>query len=303
MSEQAKTTVAGLPIAMTASLKRRRRLAMAGRILVAVLALGYALLPVLYVISASFNPLNTLSSTTLIPRQASLENFQRLLNDPVNPFLRWMWNSLKVSVIAAVLSTLVSAISAYAFSRFRFRGRRTLLLSVFLVQVFPNSLTMVATFLLLQLIGRHVPSFGLNAHGGLILVYLGGAMGINTWLMKGYFDTVPRDIDESAMIDGASHWQIFWRIIFPLVRPIIAVVTMLTFISAYNDYLFALLLLRDNKLWTLAVGLNTFLSGQFTREWGVFAAGALMGAVPIVAIYLILQDYIVGGLTQGAVKS
>ncbi len=303
MSEQARTTIVGLPIARTASLTRRRRMAMAGRILVAVLALGYALLPVLYVISASFNPLNTLASSTLIPRQASLENFQRLLNDPVNPFLLWMWNSLKVSVIAAVLSTLVSAISAYAFSRFRFTGRRTLLLSVFLVQVFPNSLTMVATFLLLQLIGRHVPSFGLNAHGGLILVYLGGAMGINTWLMKGYFDTVPRDIDESAMIDGASHWQIFWRIIFPLVRPIIAVVTMLTFISAYNDYLFALLLLRDNKLWTLAVGLNTFLSGQFTREWGVFAAGALMGAVPIVAIYLILQDYIVGGLTQGAVKS
>ncbi|NDJ86395.1 MAG: ABC transporter permease subunit, partial [Chloroflexi bacterium] len=147
-----------------------------------------------------------------------------------------------------------------------------------------------------------VPSFGLNAHGGLILVYLGGALGINTWLMKGYFDSIPRDLDESGRIDGASNWQIFWRILFPLVRPILAVVAILTFIATYNDYIIALTLLKDTNEQTLAVGLNLFLGDQFSQEWGVFAAGALLGAIPVVVMYLLMQDYIVGGLTAGSVK-
>jgi arabinogalactan oligomer/maltooligosaccharide transport system permease protein len=155
---------------------------------------------------------------------------------------------------------------------------------------------------LIQEIGTYVPSFGLNSHGGLILVYLGGAMGINTWLMKGFFDSIPRDLDESAMIDGASDWLVFWRILFPLVRPILAVVGILTFIGTYNDYIIALTLLKDTNEQTLAVGLNIFLGDQFSQEWGIFSAGALLGAIPIVVLYLIMQDYIVGGLTAGAVK-
>jgi len=156
--------------------------------------------------------------------------------------------------------------------------------------------------LLLQEIGHYIPSFGLNQHGGLILVYLGGAMGINTWLMKGFFDSIPRELDESAMIDGASHWRTFWKIIVPLVRPILAVVGILTFIGTYGDYLFALLLIKDKDLYTLAVGLSIFIGDQYSQKWGVFAAGALLGAIPIVVMYLLLQDFIVGGLTQGAVK-
>lgn len=291
-----------VPAGFLASQSGRRKIIYWLRILIAVLTISFALFPIVWVISASFNPANTLINQSLIPRNPSLINYERLFNNPLHPFLRWMGNSLKVSSITSVLSVLISALGAYAFSRFRFTGRRGLLLTVFLVQVFPASLTMVAIFLLIQVFGNYIPSMGLNSHGGLILVYLGGALGINTWLMKGFFDSVPRDLDESAMMDGATHWQIFWRILFPLVRPILAVVAILTFVGTYGDFLIALVLIKDPALYTLAVGLSLFIGGQFTQQWGVFAAGALMGAIPIVIIYLLLQDYIVGGLTAGAVK-
>ncbi|MEO1443491.1 MAG: ABC transporter permease subunit, partial [Chloroflexota bacterium] len=122
------------------------------------------------------------------------------------------------------------------------------------------------------------------------------------WLMKGYFDTVPHDLDESAKIDGATDWQIFWLIIVPLVRPILAVVAILTFVSTYSDYLLALVLVQREEAYTLAVGLSRFLGDNYGQRWGPFAAGALIGAIPIIVIYLLLQDYIVGGLTAGSVK-
>jgi arabinogalactan oligomer / maltooligosaccharide transport system permease protein len=155
--------------------------------------------------------------------------------------------------------------------------------------------------LLLQL-GTYVPGMGLNTHGGLILIYLGGAMGINVWLMKGFFDSIPREIDESAMVDGASHWQAFWYLIFPLVRPILIVVGILTFIGTYGDFLLARIMLKSSDKFTVMVGLYNFTQQQFAQNWGPFAAGAIMAALPIVIIYLVLQDHIVSGLTQGSVK-
>jgi ABC-type maltose transport system permease subunit len=282
--------------------RRQRSRQLAVRIVLLLLALFYALFPIIWIVSASLDPRNSLVNLGLIPQGATLSHYETLLSSDIHPFTRWLWNSIKVSTITMVLSVLVSTFAAYAFSRFRFRGRDATLLTVFLIQVFPNSLTIVATFLLIQEIGNYIPSLGLNSHGGLILVYLGGALGINTWLMKGFFDSVPRDLDESAMIDGASNWLIFWRILFPLVRPILAVVGILTFISTYNDYIIALTLLKNTQQQTLAVGLNLFLGEQFSQQWGVFAAGALIGAIPIVVLYLVMQDYIVGGLTAGAVK-
>ena len=282
--------------------RRQRSRQLAVRIVLLLLALFYALFPIIWIVSASLDPRNSLVNLGLIPQGATLSHYETLLSSDIHPFTRWLWNSIKVSTITMVLSVLVSTFAAYAFSRVRFRGRDATLLTVFLIQVFPNSLTIVATFLLIQEIGNYIPSLGLNSHGGLILVYLGGALGINTWLMKGFFDSVPRDLDESAMIDGASNWLIFWRILFPLVRPILAVVGILTFISTYNDYIIALTLLKNTQQQTLAVGLNLFLGEQFSQQWGVFAAGALIGAIPIVVLYLVMQDYIVGGLTAGAVK-
>jgi ABC-type maltose transport system permease subunit len=291
------------PISIPAgSLSRQRRTGLILRILIAILAMIFALFPIVWIISAAFNPTSNLATQRLIPPNASTANFEELLNNPLNPFLLWLWNSIKVAGITSILAVFITAFTAYAFSRFRFRGRRGLLLTILLIQVFPNMLTLVALFLLLRQIGEYIPSMSINSHGGLILVYLGTQMGINIWLMKGFFDSIPRDIDESAAVDGASHWQTFWMLIFPLVRPILAVVAILSFVGTFNEFLLARVLLRSTEQFTLMVGLYLFIDQNFAQDWGIFAAGALIGAAPIALLYILLQDQIVGGLTQGAVK-
>jgi arabinogalactan oligomer/maltooligosaccharide transport system permease protein len=281
---------------------RDRWLNYLGRMVIIALALFFAFFPLAWVASASVNEMGTLNTQKLIPKNFGYGNYDELFNSTLFPFKTWMWNSIKVSTIASILSVTISALGAYAFSRFRFRGRRGLMLTIFIVQVFPNSLTIVATFLLIQAIGRHIGWLGLDSHGGLILVYLGGALGINTWLMKGFFDSIPRELDESARIDGASDWRIFWQIIFPLVRPILAVVGILTFIGVYGDVIISLTLLKNKDVQTLAIGLNRFISDEYNQNWGIFSAGALIGAIPIVVIILSFQRFFVSSLTEGAVK-
>jgi len=261
-----------------------RRVDIGLKVLVASAAVVYALFPVAWIVSAALGPSN------------SLVNFLRLVNDPQHPFLLWIWNSIKISGISAILIVSLTALAAYSFSRFRYRGRRTGLLFILLVQLFPNTLALVALFLLLRQLGEITPWLGLNSHGGLILIYTGGALGFNTWLMKGYFDTVPRDLDESALVDGASPLQAFWYVLLPLVRPILAVIGVLTFIGTYSDFLLARVMLKSTENYTLAVGMTLFIRGQYTQEWGVFAAAALVGALPIVLIFLVLQRQLVGGL-------
>lgn len=284
------------------SITRQRRLALAFRLVVAALAIVYALFPVVWILSASFDPRNSLVNQKLIPPNATLDNYRVLFNSDLFLFRTWMLNSLRIAIITTVLGVFFTALAAYAFSRFRFRGRQSLLQTILLIQVFPNFLNMVALFLILQQLGRYIPWLGLNTHGGLILVYLGGVLGVNTWLMKGFFDTVPRDLDEAATIDGASHWQIFWQIIMPLVRPILVVVGLLIFIGTYSEFVLARVMLQSSKNYTLAVGLSLFIRDQYANRWGVFAAGALIGAIPIVVIFLALQRYLVSGLTAGSVK-
>ncbi len=277
------------------------------RALVIVIALIFTLFPVVWIISASFNPTGSMVTQTLIPTNVTsisdlFVNFDRLLNNDQIPFWNWVRNSLLVAVTTTILSLAITVLAAYAFSRFRFRGRRTLLVTILLIQVFPNVLAMVALYLILVQVGRYIPFLGLDQHGGLIMVYLGGAMGVNTWLVKGFFDTVPKDIDESALVDGATHWQTFWYLVFPLIRPILAVVALLSFVGTFNEFVLARIMLSDRNNWTLMVGLFNFVSAKFTEDWGVFAAGSLLAATPVVLLYLSLQKYIVGGLTQGAVK-
>ncbi|MBL8155466.1 MAG: sugar ABC transporter permease [Anaerolineae bacterium] len=282
-------------------------LGLAARGLLILVALVFTLFPVIWIISAAFNPSGSMISQTLIPSNVKsvdelFVNFQRLLNDPQVPFGRWIVNSLFVSITSTILSLMITVLAAYSFSRFRFRGRRNLMTMILLVQVFPNLLAMVAVYLMLIQIGRHVPILGLNQYGGLIMVYLGGAMGVNTLLVKGFFDTIPKDIDESALVDGATHWQTFWYLVFPLIRPILAVVALLAFVGTFNEFILARIILTDRNNWTLMVGLFNFVSAAFTDDWGVFAAGSLLAATPVVIVYIALQKYIVGGLTQGAVK-
>jgi ABC-type maltose transport system permease subunit len=278
-----------------------------GRIVLIVIMLLFALFPVIWIVSASFNPSGSMVSQQLIPSGVdSLDklfvNYRRLFDNPQVPFWRWVFNSFFVAGISTVITLMITSISAYAFSRFRFRFRRNLLLFIFLIQVFPNLLAVVALYLMLLQIGKYIPILGLNTYGGLILVYVGGAQALNIWLMKAFFDTVPRDIDESAMVDGATSWQIYWQLIVPLVRPILAVVGLLAFVGSFNEFLLARVFISDRENWTLMVGLFNFVSAEFTNDWGVFAAGALLAAVPIIVLYIFLQRYIVGGLTSGAVK-
>lgn len=280
----------------------RRRLDTALRLLVALLFIAYALFPVVFVIGTSLNPSGSLQSSQIIPRNPSLDNYRSLLNSQTNPFGRWMINSLIVSTVTAILTVALCSLAAYSFSRFRWKSRKRLLQGLLLSQVFPNILAIVAVFLMLQQLGRYFPMFGLNTLGGLILVYLGGAIGFNTWLMKGFFDTVPRDLDESAMLDGASAWQTFTTIILPLVRPVLAVIFMLSFIGTYSDYLMARVLLSSNQQYTVAVGLSLFIGQQFGQRWGEFAAGAVLAAIPTMILFYISQSQLQGGLTSGAVK-
>lgn len=280
----------------------QRRISLVLRLIVAVILIIFSIFPILWVISASINPTGSLATQHLIPANPGLGNYRTLLTSGEFPFWRWFWNSIKIASITSVLSLAITTIAAYAFSRFRFRGRQTMLKAILLIQVFPALLALVATFLMISQIGDVVPFMGLNTHASLILVYLGGAMGINIWLMKGFLDTVPRDIDESAMVEGATDWQIFTKLILPLLRPILVVISILNYIGTYGEFILARVLLKSNEQYTLMVGLQIFAGAQFDQRWGVFAAGALIGALPIMIIYLALQDQIVGGLTTGAVK-
>ena len=287
---------------LRSSARAQRGFGIGVRLIIAALLIVFSVFPVLWMISASFNPTGSLATQTLIPANAGIENYRELLGSVQFPFWTWFGNSIKIASITSVVSLAITTIAAYAFSRFRFRGRVTMLKGILLLNVFPGLLALVATFLMISQIGDVLPFVGLNTHTSLILVYLGGAMGINIWLMKGFLDTVPREIDESAMVEGATNWQIFTRLILPLLRPILIVIAILNYIGTYGEFVLARVLLKSTEQYTLMVGLQIFTGAQFQQRWGVFAAGALIGALPIMLIYLALQDQIVGGLTQGAVK-
>jgi arabinogalactan oligomer/maltooligosaccharide transport system permease protein len=201
-----------------------------------------------------------------------------------------------------VASVFISALAAYAFSRLRFKGRRPGLLALILMQMFPSILGLVAIFSLMSDIGQVYPQIGLNTQLGLILVYTGGALGVGTYLMYGFFNTVPKEIDEAATIDGASHARIFFTIILRLVAPVLAVQMLLSYIGVTSDYILASILLTDPNQLTLATGLQQFISDPYSKDWSMFASGAVLSAIPSVILFLFLQRYITSGLTGGAVK-
>lgn len=268
---------------------------------VGVIALLFAAFPLLYMVSAAFNPVGTLSSTSLIPTQFSLENFSKLLSGEKGPFTRWYLNTLIICSVVAIGQVFFSTLAAYAFSRFRFKGRRMGLLSLLLIMMFPQFLSVVAIFTMFSEIGKVIPAIGLNTMLGYIVVMLGGALG-NVWLIKGFFDTVPREIDEAAIVDGCTHWQVFHIMILPLVRPILATTVLLSFVGVINEFILAGVFLTDTNSKTLAAGMFGLIEGDRSNNMGIFAAGAVLTVVPVVALFQYLQKYIVGGVTAGAVK-
>ena len=272
------------------------------RHIVGVAVLVFAAFPLLYVLSSSLNPNGTLVGSNALFQQINFANYIDLFNRPSQPYGAWFLNTLLIGGISSLGTVFLGALAAYAFSRMRFTGRRVGLLTLLLVQMFPQLLAVVAIFLLLNAIGDVFPILGLDSQLGLIVVYLGGALGVNTYLMYGFFNTVPVSIDEAAKIDGASHVRIFFTIILRLVAPILAVVGLLSFIGTTNEFVIASVLLTDPDKQTLAVGLYQFVSDETSKNWSLFAAGAVMAAIPVMALFLYLQKYIVNGLTAGAVK-
>lgn len=266
---------------------------------VAVVIVFYAAFPLIYVLSAAFNPRGSLAGSSALFTAFSLDNFAALGQ---TSYWTWVGNTLLIGSAASVGAVVMGAAAAYAFSRFRFRGRRASLTGLLIIQMFPQTVAFIAIFLLLLALGEVVPALGINSKLALICVYLGGALGANTFLMYGFFNSIPLEIDESAKIDGATHAQIFWRLIMPLVTPVLAVVGLLAFIAAFGDFILARIVLTSEDNWTLAVGMYQWVSNQLTSRWGLFAAGTVIAALPVLALFLSLQRFIVGGLTQGAVK-
>jgi arabinogalactan oligomer/maltooligosaccharide transport system permease protein len=284
----------------------RRRFAATGwRHIVGLLVLVFALFPVWFVLVAAFSETGTLSGQTLVPESFTTKQYTELVDN--YPYWRWFVNSLFVSLTSSLFIVLLAASAAYAFSRLRFRGRRPGLLALLLIQMFPASLAFVAVYIMVRQLDDTYPSLGSGSLVTLVLFYLGGALGANTWLIKGFFDTIPRDLDESAQIDGATHNQTFWKIILPLAAPVLAIIFLLAFISAQAEFLIASVIMfgqdLDSPSKTVAVGLQGLLAGdRYDLRWGPFAMGALIASIPVVLLFQFLQRYIVGGITAGAVK-
>ena len=272
------------------------------RHLVGIGITAFAILPLLYVFSASLNPGGTLLTANRLFGNFSIDSYVQLFQLPRHPYAAWFMNTLVIGLVTAFFTVILGALAAYSFSRMRFRGRRFSLTALLVVQMFPQMLAMVAIFLLLVSFGDIFPVLGLNSRVALIMVYLGGALGANTYLMYGFFNTVPSSIDEAAKIDGAGHARIFFTIILRLVAPILAVVGLLSFIGVCSEFVLASLILIDPANQTLAVGLYKFVADEFSKNWSLFAAGAVLAAILPVALFLALQRYIVGGLTAGSVK-
>lgn len=272
------------------------------RHLLAVVAIMWALFPIVFIVSAAINPSGTLNTAELLPTRMSWSNFDALFNDPARPYTSWYRNSMIVAGVGSLASVFLGACAAYAFSRLRFIGRRPGLLALLLFQMFPALLAFVALYITFDKIGDVLPAIGLNSVYGLMLCYLGGAMGANVWLLKGYFDTVPRELDEAAKVDGASHARIFFTMTLRLVMPILVTVFMLSFVGLFSEFLLASIFLRDVDQQTLGVGLWAMQKADKNRYFGQFCAGAVLASLPVVLLYLSFQRQLISGLTQGSVK-
>ncbi|MGC8813520.1 sugar ABC transporter permease [Dictyoglomus sp.] len=261
--------------------------------------LVFTFFPVAWTVSASLRAGGGLVGQKLIPEVLTLEHYSNL---KAIGFFNWIKNSLIVSLTTAILTVFFVSLAAYAFSRFNFWGKKYSLLTLLILQMFPAVMGMVAVYLLLFHIGKYIPFLGLNTLSGLIMVYLGGGVPYNIWLMKGFFDSIPDSLEESALIDGATRFQAYYKIILPLATPVLAVVAINSFIGTYSDFLLASIILKDPSKYTFAVGLRNFISGMYDVRWGDFAAASIVGALPIVILFLSLQNLIISGLTRGAVK-
>ncbi len=251
--------------------------------------------PVLWVLKVAFGGKSLLSTNlSLIPDHLTLENFRVVFFE--KPFLTWLRNSLIVSVVTVISSLFLATFAAYAFSRFKFPGQRTGMMSLLITQMFPGVLMIIPQFILISDV--------LHLYGslwGLVIIYSTTALPFSIWILKGYFDTIPVSLEESATIDGASKGRIFWEIILPLSKPSIAITGLFSFMTAWNEFILAATFLDAESKYTLPIGLRQMV-GEFGAEWGSFAASSLLVAIPVVVLFMAFQKYLVSGLTAGGVK-
>jgi maltose/maltodextrin transport system permease protein len=266
--------------------------------------------PFLMIVSISFREGN-FATGSFWPENPTLEHWVLAFGQPFTradgtvveppyPVLTWMWNSVKISALSALGVLALSTLSAFAFSRVKFKGRQGLLDSLLIIQMFPTTLTLIALFAIFDGLGGISPVLGIDSHLAVILVYLSGIC-MHIWTLKGYFDGIDSALDEAAIMDGATPWQVFTKIYLPLAVPIMAVVFVLVFIGCINEYATASVLLRSEGQMTLAVGSRLYLN-EFRYLWGDFAAAAILSGVPITIVFLIAQRYLVSGLSDGGVK-
>lgn len=261
-----------------------------------LLAAGWSLYPAVWVILSSLKPGKSLYSETFIPPSLTLNHYAELLYSGSLMFVTWYLNTFKVAVLTMLLSTLLVTLSAYAVSRFRFPMRKASLTLMLILGMFPGFMSMVAVYILLLQVGL------LNTHTALVIVYSFGAVIFNLFVAKGFFDTLPKSIEESARIDGAGNLRIFASILLPLSKPMLVFVALTTFSGAWIDFIFASLVLRSKEKWTVAVGLYDMVNSYQNANFTLFAAGAVLIAIPITLLFMYLQRHFVDGLTAGANK-
>jgi arabinogalactan oligomer/maltooligosaccharide transport system permease protein len=272
------------------------------RYLLAVVMIAFALLPAVWVLSASLNPAKTLMGASLLPRNPGFVNYGDLIDHPSYPFERWILNSLKVTVISVSLTVAITVTAGYALSRFKLAGKQAFMTGILILNVFPAVLSVIALFGMIQQLGTQIPWLGLDSHASLIAIYVSFGLGINVLLVKAYIDRLPRELDESALVDGASYWRVFRSIVLPLIRPIIVTVAVLQTFAVYGDFVIARVILRSTDQLTVMVGLMLFQTVRFEQDWGVITAGAVLASVPVLLLYIPVQRYVISGLTSGAVK-
>jgi arabinogalactan oligomer/maltooligosaccharide transport system permease protein len=281
--------------------RRRRFFVLLAKRLVIWIVIVLTLAPGWWIIVASVTKGDAFFSASVLPGEITFENYRAVLRD--TNFLDWIRNSIIVCTAVAGVSTIACALAAYAFSRLRFWGRRYGLMGMLIIQMFPVGVATAAYFYALFRLGEWTNGkVGLDTHLGLILVLAGGGVAFYAWLFKGYLDNLPRELEEAAFVDGASRLKTMWYVVFPLARPIIAVIFLLLFIGTYSEYLLTSIILTDNTKWTLPLGLNGFIFNQFNQHWTQFAAAAVMGSIPLMVVFLLMQRYLVAGLARGAVK-
>lgn len=253
-----------------------------------------SLFPALWIVMSSLKEGNSLYSDTLIPRSFTLEHYRDLFQTTKYPL--WFMNTVKVAVLSTVIGTFLLLLTSYAVSRFRFAGRRFSLNALLVLQMFPGFMAMIAVYVLLNTMGL------LNSHWALILVYSSGAIITNAFVAKGFFDTIPKSLEEAARMDGASHLRIFFSVMIPLAKPMLTYASLMIFNGCFVDFIFADLVLRSEDQRTLAVGLYKMVNQRNSTEFTMFAAGAVLVALPVSILFLFLQRYLVDGLTAGASK-